>query len=80
MAGEVIKPGKYPPTASAISGWARPLSTPAMARNQAANRAGDRAARRPKTDADQIASQTTLKVTKAVSGMAGRPKSAGNAS
>lgn len=57
-----------------------PLNIPAIARNQAAKKAGARPARSPGTEAIQIAIHDRLKTRKAENDIAGRPSRAGSRS
>jgi hypothetical protein len=59
-------------------GCAMRFIIPAIARNQAAKNAAVHRDRTPETEAMQIPSQVKLKVTSKDTGIAGRPKSAGN--
>lgn len=77
MNGELASPGKYPPDAKAMSGWATPFNIPAIARNQAAKKAIFRAVRNSGIDASQIAIHATLNPTKNDNGMGSKPKRAG---
>ena len=77
MNGELNRPGKYPPDASAMSGWATPLTIPATARNQAAKNANFCAERSVFIEATQIAIHARLKTTKTHNGMGSNPNKAG---